>query len=156
MGWTATMTFWKDLTTSILDPEDIEILEWTIGAIALDKTDIDRVIVLSGPPRSGKTTLIKIILQTLGADCPIPIFHDSPMKMHLDKFSIIETNLPKDEFDAPKDNRLLVLETHGHENNRKLSEPAYQMYMGWFDYNHWYILSRCLQVYMDLGDDYIS
>lgn len=156
MGWTATMEFWNDLTASILDPEDVKILEWTIGAIALDKADSDRVIVLSGPPRSGKTTLIKIILQTLGADCPIPIFRDSPMKQNFDKFSIVETNLPNSRFDIPKDNRFLVLETHGHENDRKLLEPDYQMHMDWFEYNHWYILNHCLQVYMDLGDDYIS
>lgn len=156
MGWTATMDFWNDLTASILDPEGIKILEWIIGAIAFGRTDINKTIVLSGPPRSGKTTLTRIILQTLGADCPTLIVHDSPMKMNFDKFSIVETNLPKNGFDIPKDDRFLVLETHGHENDRKLLEPAYQMYMDWFYYNHWYILNRCLQVYMNLGDNYIS
>ena len=29
MGWTATMDFWNDLTASILDPEDIKILEYS-------------------------------------------------------------------------------------------------------------------------------
>ena len=146
---------WDRLVESILNKDDANALEWIIGAIVLNKIDMKKVVVLSGPPRSGKTTLLRIINRTLGYDHPVPVLYNVPTAIRLDKFSIVETNLPSDRLIIPKDIELLTMQAHGNEDGRKLSPKDYIRCTNQLEYEHWHVLNKCLKTYMEFGENYI-
>ena len=160
------MKDWNKLASSILDPDDIKNFEWVVGAMAFGNMNINKNVVLSGPPKSGKSTLIKILLRTLGYDQPAQIIHDSLTKVLLDydssanvfhgNFSIIEANIPTSEILAINSNNLLIIKTHGHEDNRKLAIKDYTTIVNWLEYNHWCILNESLKTYMEFGEGYLN
>jgi len=55
---------WNELTSVLYSPEELHKIEWAIGAIVTgDSKVIEKFLVFYGPPGSGKSTIIKIILK---------------------------------------------------------------------------------------------
>ncbi len=53
---------YTELMTTLYDPEELKKLEWSVGCvISGDSTWVQKMIVLSGPQGSGKSTFIKIV-----------------------------------------------------------------------------------------------
>lgn len=53
---------YTELMETLYDPEELKKLEWAVGSvIAGDSVWIQKMILLSGPPKSGKSTFLKIV-----------------------------------------------------------------------------------------------
>jgi hypothetical protein len=61
---------YTELMTTLYDEDELKKLEWAIGAvISGDSKWIQKMIVLSGPPKSGKSTFLKIVRMLFGPYC---------------------------------------------------------------------------------------
>lgn len=61
---------WDELMTTLYDEDELKKLSWAIGAVVSgDSTWIQKMIVLSGPPKSGKSTFLKIVRMLFGPYC---------------------------------------------------------------------------------------
>ena len=61
---------YTELMTTLYEPDELKKLEWAIGAVVSgDSTWIQKMIVLSGPPKSGKSTFLKIVRMLFGPYC---------------------------------------------------------------------------------------
>lgn len=55
---------WDEITSTLYDPEELDKIVWSIGAIiAGDSKKIEKFLVLFGPPGSGKGTIIEIMMK---------------------------------------------------------------------------------------------
>jgi hypothetical protein len=54
---------WVELVDRLYTPRDREKIEWSVGAMAAGNP---KILVFSGSPRSGKTTVIRIIEGLIG------------------------------------------------------------------------------------------
>lgn len=61
---------YTELMTTLYDPDELKKIEWSIGCIVSgESTKTQKMLVISGPPKSGKSTLIKIIRMLFGPYC---------------------------------------------------------------------------------------
>jgi len=68
VGWDAFMKqLWRD------DDEPVLALEEFLGCIVAGKNDLQRILVLIGPPRSGKSTILKVIEHLVGVPNAVAI-----------------------------------------------------------------------------------
>lgn len=61
---------YTELMTTLYDEDELKKLEWAVGSvISGDSRWIQKMIVLSGPPKSGKSTFLKIVRALFGPYC---------------------------------------------------------------------------------------
>ena len=61
---------YTELMSTLYDPDELKKLEFSVGCvISGDSTWVQKMILLSGPPKSGKSTFLKIVRMLFGPYC---------------------------------------------------------------------------------------